>query len=359
MTKPIATRLARALGAAAALATAAAADPVSLIEMNANGRPLVEFRPIAGTPCYEKLRISDGAPLDRTLAPAGTPVSACAPPPPPPPGDAGDFNSEDLRSAPDPSGAFQYGLWHRDSFLVAEESWAVRPCVVGAPELTATRSEWMSSFVLCDTGTGNFLLRSAVGDTSGYSIGWFTPRQTFTRAAQPTVSWEVNLTNLGSRQWWEVIVIPAGDSTHYLPLQDQRGDGTDCKVCVTADWLAGVFGVNGYAPHDVVVGNGPFGGDVNITTGAAGRYDGWQSLHGDFGLLTPEQSNGSGLFRFQVTDNFDGTLTIDYGGLFTQTVPGSLPAQYEVVFKDHNYTPDKDGQGFNGHTWFWDKIRIQ
>lgn len=351
-----------AVGCLAAIA-AAPATAQSLVEMNARGRVVFEFRPIEGTPCWEKIRLSDGSETGRWLAPAGVASEACDPPEPDPepvPGsDDGDFDSEDLRSAPNPSELFEYGLWHRDAFLLAEESWPVRPCVVGGPELIATRDDWTSSFALCDTGTGNFLLRTAVGDTSGYSLGWFTPRRTFTRSDQPTIAWEVNLTDLGGRQWWEVIVLPAGDSSHFLPRQDERGDGTDCKACVTIGWLTGVFGGTAYGPDDIVVGNGPFGGSVNITTGGVERYDGWQGLHGEWGLLDQGQSNGIDLYRFEIVDNFDGTLKVDYGGLFTQVVPGSLPDSYEVIFKDHNYTPDKDGDSHNGHTWYWDRVRIR
>ena len=343
-----------------------AASTGSLVELTRQGREQFEFRPIAGTPCYSKIRVTDGQQQTNLLAPAGTSLSACTPIQPPvgPPVDPqlgeGDFDSEDLRSAPSPSEMFRYGLWHRDSFLVSESSWPVASCVPGGQTQTATRANWSSSFGLCDRRDGNFVLRTAVGDTSGYSIAWFTPKRVFTRSRQPTISWEANLTHLGSRQWWELIIIPAGDTSRTLPRQDQRGEGTDCKVCVTAGWLASVFGGSGYGVQDIVVGNGPFGGSVNLTTGGVNRYSGWRSLHGDYGLLSPAQSAATTeLYRFQITDNFNGTLTVDYGGLFTQVIPGSLPESYEVVIKDHNYTPDKDGQGTRGHTWFWDKIRIR
>lgn len=352
-----------------AVALAAATAP-TYVEMDAAGAGQYELRPVAGTPCLEKFRAADGVSEGRFVAPPNTPVSACKPTPTPtpsgtptgapPPLGVGDFDSEDLRSAPNPSAMFAYGLWHRDSLVMAQQSWPVRGCRDGMPATTATRANWMSSFTLCPISTSpvNFVLRTAVGDTAGYSVGWFTPQRVFTRADQPTVSWEVNLTDLRVRKWWEALIMPAGDKTHFLPKQDQGGIGTDCKACVSRDWMAAVFGGTPYAPQDIVVGNGPFGGGVNITTKGVNNYTNWRPVHGAGGWLTSAQSNGIGLFRFQVTDNMNGTLTVNYGGLFTQTVPGRFPDRYEVVFKDHSYTPSKDGVPANGYTWFWDKIKI-
>jgi hypothetical protein len=49
---------------------------------------------------------------------------------------------------------------------------------------------------------------------------------------------------------------------------------------------------------------------------------------------------------------------VDYGGAFTQSFAGSFPDEpWRVVFKDHNYTPDKDAIPI-GHTWHWDNIVI-
>ena len=45
----------------------------------------------------------------------------------------------------------------------------------------------------------------SVGDTSGYSIGWFSPNQMF--ASVTEVDFDVNLTDLGDRKWWKVGVV--------------------------------------------------------------------------------------------------------------------------------------------------------
>ena len=41
------------------------------------------------------------------------------------------------------------------------------------------------------------------------------------------------------------------------------------------------------------------------------------------------------------------------------TFQGSFPdGDVNVVFKDHNYTPDKDGVPV-GHTWHWDNVIVR
>ncbi len=178
---------------------------------------------------------------------------------------------------------------------------------------------------------------TTMGDVDGYSIVWFSPDTTFSGTAIRTVAWDVNVTDLGGRQWWEVSIVPAG--TEFL---------------ATVDWLAGTANIGTYHPEAIVVGNGPFGRDVSIVTGGEDRAERGQRVCD----LDPEGC-GSKMIRraFSVTDNRDGTITVDYGAMFTQTVAGSLPPSFEVYFKDHNYTPDKDGVPI-GHTWHWDNVFI-
>ncbi len=183
-------------------------------------------------------------------------------------------------------------------------------------------------------------LMTTMGDVDGYSIVWFSPNQTFDAQEYNTISWDVNVTDLLKRQWWEVSIVPA-----------------DTEFLATTDWLASVANIGQYHPDAVVVGNGPFGGDVHLSVQGVDQYDGWQNVCGPWGL-DPEGCASKRLRRtFTVTDNNDGTLTVDYGGMFTQTVAGELPSTFQVFFKDHNYTPDKDGQPV-GHTWHWDNIVV-
>ena len=74
----------------------------------------------------------------------------------------------------------------------------------GTPDTQRTiqRAKPSDSFYMCRDH-----MMTSIGDTSGYSTGWFTPKQTFTGATQ--VSWDVNVTDLKARQWWEVAIVPA------------------------------------------------------------------------------------------------------------------------------------------------------
>ena len=74
----------------------------------------------------------------------------------------------------------------------------------------------------------------------------------------------------------------------------------------------------------------------------------------------PEACTSKAIRRpFSITDNRNGTITVSYAGFATYTVPGSFPAGgFNVVFKDHNYTPDKDGAPV-GYTWHWDNIIVK
>lgn len=181
-------------------------------------------------------------------------------------------------------------------------------------------------------------MMTSMGDVDGYSILWFSPDQSFTRDSTKTVSWSVNITDLGGRQWWEVSIVPKNG-----------------KFLATIDWLAGTANIDSYDRESLIIGSGPFGNTVNITANGDNQYSGWQSTCG----LDSEGCDSKRLRRpFSITDNGNGTITVNYAGVHTETFQGSFPQNFEVYFKDHNYTPDKDGMPA-GHTWHWDNISVQ
>jgi hypothetical protein len=181
-------------------------------------------------------------------------------------------------------------------------------------------------------------LMSSMGDVDGYSVVWFSPKASFVGARQ--VSWDVNVTDLGARQWWEVAIIPKG-----------------APKVTAIDWVAAVAELPRYPAGSVVVGNGPFGNTLHVHAGGVDHNPSWQPICGQY-ALDPEGCASKQLRRaWSVTDNGDGTITVDFNGN-RYTVPGRFPAEFEVVFKDHNYTPDKDGVPV-GHTWHWDNIVVR
>src|SRR5690606_26854114 len=127
----------------------------------------------------------------------------------------------------------------------------------------------------------------------------------------------------------------------------------------TVDWMAEVAHIDDYDDASVVVGTGPAGSTINITTNGEQQYTGWAALC-EAGLEQDAEGCASKALRkpFSVVDNGDGTITVDYAGLFTETVPGEFPERFEVYFKQHAYTPDKDGP-VAGHTFHWDNIVIR
>ncbi len=206
-------------------------------------------------------------------------------------------------------------------------------CGPSGTHRTVRRDDPSSSFYACD---GH--VHTSVGDTSGYSIAWFTPDATFDRTKQDTVSWSVSATDLGRRQWWEVVIVPAGG-----------------PFLTTADWLSSAAHIDPYDPTVIVVGSGPFGNQGNIVTNSVSRRPiGFNSICD----IDPDACASKDVLReFSVTDNLDGTVGVSYFGQ-TYTYPGVLPEQFEVYFTDHNFQPTKDGPPA-GFTWHRDDISIR
>ena len=115
-------------------------------------------------------------------------------------------------------------------------------------------------------------------------------------------------------------------------------------------------------PDRSCVGNGPFGKDFNVHANSTDfNPSGWRHVCGDSdGGLAGRAACDSKAIRlpFTIRDNGNNTLTLNaYGQSYT--FKGKFPAGgFNVVFKDHNYTPDKDGKPV-GHTWHWDNIIIK
>ena len=238
---------------------------------------------------------------------------------------------------------FDYGIYHRDEFLMATTSWTGdHDLNCGTPDTQRLiqRSNPASSFYLCRDH-----LMTAVGDTAGYSIAWFSPKQSFASGTQ--VSWDVNVTDLGARQWWEVAIVPTSFNSG-VP---------SCPQCAAQEFTKTPAGVPGYPKGSIIVGDGAYGKDVNISTDGVNR-----NVSPNVGVcsIDPEGCASKAIRRtFSITDNKNGTVTVNYGGFKSFTVPGSFPAGgFDVVFKDHNYTPDKDGKPV-GHTWHWDNIVVR
>jgi hypothetical protein len=277
-----------------------------------------------------------------TLPP--TPVPTTAPPTTaPPPSAAAGGGFVETFAGNGGLDRFDRGVYHRDEFIRATTSWqADHDLNCGDPTTSRTirrnTDEWI--FTCRDH------MMTSIGDTSGYSTGWFAPRQTF--SSETVVSWDVNVTDLKARQWWEVSIVPA----------TFRSGVASCPQCTVMAWLSpDPSGLPAYPKGSVVVGKGPFGNDIKVSTNGVDRN---VAPYMSVCNLDPEGCRSKAIRRtFSITDNRNGTITVDYGGFARYTVPGSFPAGgFSVVFKDHNYTPNKDGIPV-GHTWHWDNIVVR
>ncbi len=269
-----------------------------------------------------------------TNPPATNPPDTGSPTPPP----AGALFSENFAGNTG-LGRFATGVFHRDDTLVTQTSWhGDHDMNCGSPATSRTihRSAPTETFYHCKDH-----LMTSVGDTSGYSVAWFSPNQTFATVRE--VCWSVNLTNLGSRQWWKVAVL----STSAPNVMSE----------VAASELSGITG----SDRAVASWGGVGGWKGKMRIGEA-RMD-WYSFDAgdDKATRYPAcfRDNGNGTLTFTMTGPKDG------GAVATEsyTTSGRFPAgPVKVVFQDHNYTPTKSDNGVGtpiGYTWHWDDIVIR
>ena len=187
-------------------------------------------------------------------------------------------------------------------------------------------------------------LMTSMGDVSGYSIVWFSPNQTFSKVSE--VCFDVNLTSnlLGGRQWWEVAVVPVGSTEIFADL----GVAGTANVMNYGEVGATVLSFTENPAYlKLSVGNDLVG------TG----FPSIDAYRSDIATRVQHCMKDLGNGKLQVsTFNQDGSP-------YTFTANGSFPSgQVKVVFKDHNYTPNKDacpGGTCGSYSWHWDNIVVR
>lgn len=239
---------------------------------------------------------------------------------------------------------FQHGVFHRDIDVQTHGNLAgtwlgdhdVHADDCGNPHEHShqiAKADRDAAFYVCREH-----LMTSIGHVDGYSIAWFTPDAVFDDHTR--VAWDVNSTWLGTRQWWEVALVPVGEP----PV-----------TCI--EWLPCDLPAHG--PESVVVGIRD--GSVHVWSSAQEFSPAWQTLcrSDEHSLETPEACGSKAIRQpWSVTDNQDGTLTVTFK-THSWTVPGSFPeGEFMVVWKDHSYTPEKDGP-VAGFTWHWDNIVVE
>jgi len=261
---------------------------------------------------------------------------------------------------------FAFKIYHRDDFVVEATSWDGDHVVTGAndhcgpPTLKRTiqrgeRSEGFNDEWIYRCVPGGNLdkahLMTSIGDTSGYSIGAFAPKESFNNVSQ--ISWDVNATDLGNRQWTEVAIIPTDNfSFDNLPCRDDLPCDTTTYFqlgSVGTTWTLGgpkmgLHTIDQIDPHiDLFANLGQEYGanDLSLTSIAIRRHN-------------------------VLRDNGDGTISwelhLEDGSIHMFSASGAFPeGPVRVVFKDHNYTPLKSPSELlpvTTFTWHWDNIEI-
>ena len=184
-------------------------------------------------------------------------------------------------------------------------------------------------------------MMTAMGDVENYSIVAFGPAEVFSNVSSVNV--DVNLTDLGNRQWWKIGVL----STRDCPALDKRCMYSDVAAAdlstdlatsgrLIASWSGGLSA--GY-PGGLKIGNTQTSASFSAGNDKATRHP------------------------VSLIDNGNGTVTFKVANR-SATVNGSFPAcPCRVVFYDHNYTPDKSppetGKPVIGYTWHWDNIVVK
>lgn len=250
---------------------------------------------------------------------------------------------------------FNAGVWHRDPYLVETSQWpGDHDLNCGSPATSRTIRRGSPTNGTTYFPPGDYFytcvdhLMTSVGDTSGYSIAWFSPKQTFNSVSE--VTFDVNLTNLGDRKWWKVGVVS----------ESQYNTTWNGACCGPAQGF--LFADNGTAGLPGLVGPGrliaTWGENCSQECTVRHFGTGTQHLAG-----TTDTDPNDKMTRHPVSlrDNRNGTVTFSVAGE-SVTQAGAFPAcPCRVVFYDHSYTPNKSfwPRVPNPYTWHWDSIVVR
>ena len=361
----------------ALVVSAATAAPGDLIRTNASGGNATQVPAIPGTPCW---RVGS-----QVFRPEGTPFSACATPTttttttttvapttttaaptattvaptttlPGAPQFVETFDAVQSLDRLDywvyhrnvdlhEFDAFSGGTWTGDHSLPAGPGEAcgtpdtTRPMRFDVGDNQTTRVA--NSIYWCSNAGGHFM--STMGDVDGYSIVTMSPRQTFT--APKSVCVDVNLTDLGTREWFKIGVVtntlyssrPADPDVPGFLVSDV--DAADLPPSLaTADRFIATWsgGVSAGYPGFLKLGNTPTGVQSN-----------------------PSPNDKATRHPVCLVDNQNGTVTFTVAGV-SATRAGAFPAGLaRVVLYHHAYTPSKSESGAWGSTWHWDNLIVR
>jgi hypothetical protein len=193
-------------------------------------------------------------------------------------------------------------------------------------------------------GTGHLM---TTFHTKGYAHLDFSPRKTFVDVRQ--VCYDANATNLGNRQWHQVVVVDAGLAAEVAP----RLDWTKPSFLENGPGSAGLHPTEG-----VFLFTTTLGGASVLSNG---------TVEGKGSKTDKSVADTKKRVTTCLIDRGDGQIEITqerWGGAVDVTVlPGSFPpGEVRVVFQDLSYNPDKaineTAPLFAGYTWHWDNLFV-
>lgn len=204
----------------------------------------------------------------------------------------------------------------------------------------------------CPNAGGHFM--SSMGDVDGYSVLWMSPAAVLSAPTEVCV--DVNLTDLGTRQWLKLGVVQASLWDQTVPSWLGSGEvpawlASDVDASALAGdlqnaselWVSYSGGLSGGHPGGIKIGDG--GGTSGAFTAGEDkmtRYE-WCVIDDQAGItVTISDPTGIELTR-------------------ASQPGGDFPAgDVRVVLADHNYTPLKSESGTPiGFTWHWDNLIVR
>lgn len=168
----------------------------------------------------------------------------------------------------------------------------------------------------------------------------FSPKRVFTDVSR--VCWDQNRTDLGKRQWTQMVIVPES----VYQANDQRMDYVAERV---ADG-PGMFGLT--VPNNAFLLEFTDGGTITQVGSQTDidAYDNWTT------------TDKAKRYTICVTDRRNGTVRIELehdNGVQVRVQDGSFPlGPARVIFQDDTYNADKEIGVPNSYTWHWDNIVV-
>lgn len=193
-------------------------------------------------------------------------------------------------------------------------------------------------------GTGHLM---TTFHTKGYAHLDFSPKHTFLDVRQ--VCYDANATNLGNRQWHQVVVVDADLAAEVAPR---------------LDWTRPAFLENGPGSLGLHPTEGVF---IFSTTQGGATVLSHGEVEGKGGLIDKSVADPQKRVTTCLTDRGNGEIEIAQerwsGAVDVTNLPGSFPTgEVRVVFQDLSYNPDKavneSPPMLEGYTWHWDNLFV-